>query len=373
MSGLRECVIAWEDAPDSNTWNVLAFDGVIKEQRSGAVQVTQYPVDKGFVVSDHAIRMNRQFQIDSITSGRGSRVSLGDTNLDLDLFDSLDLGSRDTSFATAFNELMLSVATERSGGEPVNSWDTQNQPVTTPVGQYKDAAKWGTAAGETSDYKIDKVAEVINRLNEQGTLIHFTTLRGSYTNCVIKQFQYVNDANTATSLPLSIVIEQLKIVKMKDGEANVQGETGEPEDIYYDEAPPSHIPQSNAVVSTRTTDRNGVDVDLLKQSKITEIPFSRHKPTNFIYNNVNYTLSKFRYNIALERWTTNLRWNTKELGMQEIHGIILTSGVDILAQHNTGLPSLVIVNGDELKFDAQNILFLKMFIVENFKEIFVGP
>lgn len=358
-AGLRECIIAWEDVPDSGSWNVLAFDAVVKEQRSGQVQVTSYPVDKGFIVSDHAIKMNRIFQIDSITSGRGMALDIG-AGMD---------------YSTAFNEIMLGVS-KKGDANGEQTWDSDGNPISSPAGEYSSSSKWGSSTSSLNNrYKLDEIAKIVDKLNGDGTIVHLSTLRGVYQDCIIKQYTYNNDANTSVALPMTLVIEQLTVVKMKDGEATVQGEEGEPSDVYPEgeDSGSNTTPQANAVISARSTDRNGVDTELLANSKITEIPFSRHKPTNFIYNNINYTLSKFRYNIALERWTTSLRWSTKEAGLQEIRGIILTSGVDLLAQYNTGIPSLVIVNGDELKFDAQNIVFLKMFIVENYKEIFVGP
>ena len=92
-------MIIWEEEPGSGKWSVLAFDGVVREGHSGAVQVTGYPVDSGFQVSDHAIRQNRIITLDTITSNISMSVAT----------------SRKT-FEESFNELMVAIGSAQTGG-----------------------------------------------------------------------------------------------------------------------------------------------------------------------------------------------------------------------------------------------------------------
>ena len=72
---LRECLLVWEKTPGTGIWSVLSFDGVISEGLSGESVVTSYPVDSGFMVSDHTIRQNRIIELDTITSNFSMSVA----------------------------------------------------------------------------------------------------------------------------------------------------------------------------------------------------------------------------------------------------------------------------------------------------------
>jgi len=72
---LRECLLVWEETPGTGIWSVLSFDGVISEGLSGESVVTSYPVDSGFMVSDHTIRQNRIIELDTITSNFSMSVA----------------------------------------------------------------------------------------------------------------------------------------------------------------------------------------------------------------------------------------------------------------------------------------------------------
>ena len=86
-SKLRECLLVWQSnkEPDEEEkadlganwnlkdgeevfWNVLAFDGVIRETINGSSTVTSYPIDRGFLISDSVIRNNRTITLETISS-----------------------------------------------------------------------------------------------------------------------------------------------------------------------------------------------------------------------------------------------------------------------------------------------------------------
>lgn len=362
LTGFRECVIAWEEGkPGSGIWNVFAFDGVMKEQQQGQVQVTQYPVDKGFIVSDHAIKMNRIIQIDSMSTGRGMRRVITGSN-----------------FVESFNELMLAVAQSNSSLTGIKTYDeTGTQVVPDSSSLYTGASKRGFLAQDQSEAKLDDMVAIIDNLNATGTLVHVTTLRGMFPNCVIKQYAYGNDVHTATALPMSVTFEQITYVTAAEGKAVAQtpesGAEGTQEQANSQTEPQSNTRTYMTHVGQRTAkvvETKPIDPVKFQNASKKELPFAKSKPTSFLYNNVNYTLDRFRYNSVLERWVTSLSWHAdgKE---QRINGLVLTSGVDLIAQYKTGLPSLVVINGDELQYDSQLLEFMKIFLIEDYHEIFV--
>ena len=435
---LRECMIVWEEEPGSGKWSVLAFDGVINEGFSGAVQVTSYPVDSGFMVSDHAIRQNRIIQLDTITSNFSMSVAT----------------SRKT-FEESYNELMVAIgAAQQSTGAPVYEagevFDTQ-QALEGTGPTYADATKYGRAAydndsitfsipytsitlgtvtnpfvtalfGQVSIEKVDETVNTIDRLNALGKLVHVITLRGVRKNCVIRQFSTNNDVSNSYSAPVSITLEQLNVVDLSRSAVQTStnyanGDVVAQEQITVRRAVPEAQTFQNAqsrmapqvldapkMIVARTLMVEGFDADPMSvmpqtQSAATfdsgplptvpvssprdivpstfyelphrEIPFSTSFDTRFMHNSTEYTLGRVRKNAAEDYWVTSLSW--KWNGVRRfVSSIPLVSGVNLVQQYATNMPSLVAVNIDERSNDPTTPENLRLYIIEQFDETFMG-
>lgn len=179
MPKLNECLIAWEKG---GAWNAMAFDGVKVEAHSGNNIVTQYPVSKGFNVSEHTIRQNARIQIDAVLSN-----------------------------------FSMPVATERQ------SFEAAFAAVTAAAGyivSLNNATKYGRLAwdnataksGQVSMNKVETAFAKIKELTQLGTLVHIITMRSIYTNCVVREYMVANDVTNSYSLPITLKLEELIVI-----------------------------------------------------------------------------------------------------------------------------------------------------------------
>lgn len=412
---LRECMIVWEEVPGDGKWNVLAFDGVVKEGHSGSVQVTSYPVDSGFMVSDHAIRQNRIIELDTITSNISMSVAT----------------SRKT-FEESFNELMVAVGSmQLSRGAPVYEAGQVFDPAeeaesTGPT--YRDATKYGRAKydnesiditipytsitlgtltnpfatallAQVSMEKVDEVANTIDRLNALGMIVHLITMRGVRKNCVIRSYGLSNDVSNAYSLPASLTLEQMNIVDLTRSTVQTSTNYSNGEEVATEQSSVRSITQGGntyinevsrrapqavsaimpfaGVVYTEVNEQlsdKKAPTDIVPATfyelKHREIPYSTGFDTRFIYNGIEYSLGKVWYNVVMEKWVTSLQWRNTH-GTQKVASIPLTSGTNLVRQYATNLPSLVAVNIAQRNADPTGPDDLRLYIIEGFDETFL--
>lgn len=114
----------------------------------------------------------------------------------------------------------------------------------------------------------------------------------------------------------------------------------------------------------------------MSREKFTElnhklVPISARFDTSFIYEDITYTLGKLVYNEVSGSLVTSLTWR---IGTEEYSasGIAIQTGVNIVKQYDTKLPSLVAVNINNRGGNVSKIEDLRMFIILEFNEYFLG-
>lgn len=418
---LRDCMIVWEDIPGSGKWSVLAFDAVVREGYSGAVQITSYPVDSGFQVSDHAIRQNRIITLDTLTSNISMSVAT----------------SRKT-FEESFNELMVAIGAAQSTGAPVYDAGEVPDPEKSLKDrgpQYSEATKYGRAGydndsiditipytsitlgtvtspfltaflAQVSIEKVDEALATVNRLNALGKLVHVITLRGVRKNCVIRQFDAMNDVSNSYSVPISLVLEQLNVVDLArstvqtstnyaNGDIVAQEQSSvrkvaKEADTFKSSFNPS-APQllapvmvaapfamkavSNPTVQTVAVQETTTNKDIVPATfynlEHREIPFSTSFDTRFIYKGTEYTLGKVTYNSAFDCYVTSLQWR-KDGVCKTVESLPLRGGTNLVQQYATNMPSFVAINIDKRNSDPTTPENLRLYIIDGFDETFLG-
>lgn len=394
---LRECMVIWEEEPGSGKWSVLAFDGVVKESHSGAVTITSYPVDSGFMVSDHAIRQNRMIELDTITSNISMSVAT----------------SRKT-FDECFNELMVAIGAAQTGGAPVFEAGTQvfdALGIDGAASGYQDATKYGRARydndaiditipytsitlgtvtnpiatallAQVSLEKVDEVFNTIDRLNALGKLVHLVTLRGVRKNCVLRQYGVANDVSNSYCLPASLSFEQLNVVDLTRSTVQTSTNYSNGDEVAQEQAgvrdtvqgsrtfvnyKSRRAPQVLALPAATAPD---VTLSEFHQLQHKEVPFSTAFDTRFIHDGTEYTLGKVQFNVAMEQWVTSLQWRGTG-ATNKVDSIPLASGVNLVRQYATNLPSLVAVNIATRNSDPTGPENLRLYIIEDFDKTFV--
>ena len=391
---LRECLIAWEKEKGSGKWSVLAFDGVIREGHQGAVQVTSYPVDSGFMVSDHAIRQNRIIEINSITSNF-----------------SMSVATSRKSFAETFNELMTIVSATQVGAPVYDLGQVGNGVLENEKGAidntYAQATKYGRTAydndslsikipytsitlgtitnplltalgGQVSLEKVDETLEIIDKLNATGQLVHLVTMRGVRPNCVIRQYASDNDVSNAYSLPCALVFEQLNVIDVPRSE--IQVATKDSDGTAAAEVQTSVRKVNEGTQTYANYSRNAKSQVLVADTPIElteeftskshkEVPFSTKFDTRFVHNGIEYTLGRVRYNHLMGCWVTMLQWRVDGV-YKTVTSLPLVAGVDLVQQYHCGLPSLVAVNILERGQDPEGSDSLRLYIIEDFQSLF---
>lgn len=391
---LRECLIAWEEEKGSGKWSVLAFDGVIREGHQGAVQVTSYPVDSGFMVSDHAIRQNRIIEINSITSNF-----------------SMSVATSRKSFAETFNELMTIVSATQVGAPVYDLGQVGDGVFENDKGTidntYAQATKYGRTAydndslsikvpftsitlgtitnplltalgGQVSLEKVDETLEIIDRLNATGQLVHLVTMRGVRPNCVIRQYASDNDVSNAYSLPCALVFEQLNVIDVPRSE--IQVATNDSDGIVAAEGQTNVRKVNEGTQTYANYSRSAKGQVLVADTPIElteeftsknhkEVPFSTKFDTRFVHDGIEYTLGRVRYNHLMGCWVSALQWRV-DGAYKTVTSLPLVAGVDLVQQYHCGLPSLVAVNILERGQDPEGSDSLRLYIIEDFQSLF---
>ena len=89
-----------------NTWKVIAWDCVIDEMHHAENEVTKYPIQSGFMVSDHTIRQNRILKL------RGVIVNVGLVPQGMDAMIDLAAKAGGAILGTGFGAIVSSAITK---------------------------------------------------------------------------------------------------------------------------------------------------------------------------------------------------------------------------------------------------------------------
>lgn len=418
---LRECILVWEETPGTGIWSVLSFDGVISEGISGESVVTSYPVDSGFMVSDHTIRQNRCIELDTLTSNFSMSVAT----------------SRKT-FKETFNELMTVIAAGAQNDNLGYGFSSSIQASLPPYLNeggtnstlYDQATKHGRAAydndkidvsipyldiplvtltdpvstallAQVSMDKVDDVVATVNRLNALGTLVHCVTMRGVWPNCVVRSFKALNDVTTAYAAPVRIVLEQLNVIDQTRSSVQTFTNQTDGEDVAQSTVNMRNTQQSantfqsfmnrgtpqigamafavtaltpfaapTPVVRVAPTPVNVITPEFY-QLEHQEIPYSTQFETQFAYGGQDYWLDRVRFSEGMNCYVTSLRWRDGN-EYKQINSIPLQSGTNLLRQYDTKLPSLVAINIDNRDLDPTSNKNLRLFIILEYDKYFLG-
>lgn len=101
------------------------------------------------------------------------------------------------------------------------------------------------------------------------------------------------------------------------------------------------------------------------------VPVSSRFDTQFSYGDILYTIKKITYNKAADCLQTSFHWRIGRTN-HEANGIFIQTGVDIVRQYDTRLPSLVAVNRNTRGADVKSIEDLQMFVIVDFEKYFIG-
>lgn len=159
------------------TYNYLQLDSVVTENHLLSNEVTSYPISSGFIVSDHVIKKNFLFGISGVVVNNKFQ----------------EFGLNFTTIGAVAGAMMSQAVGPIIGsllGQAAHAIDNIGQdgsPVTKAFNQLKDLVR-------------------------NGTLIHVSTILGTYENCVLRSVQINQDVRTATILPLILQFEQLQVI-----------------------------------------------------------------------------------------------------------------------------------------------------------------
>lgn len=167
-----------------NTWKVIAWDCVIDEMHHAENEVTKYPIQSGFMVSDHIIRQNRILKL------RGVIVNVGLVPQGLDAMIDLAAKAGGAILGTGFGAIVSSAITK---------------------------AKY-----LFSEDKVNKVRNTFDELEKlclTGTFVHATTILGNYMNCIVRSVDVRQDSKTSSILIAELVLEEIQVQYSGAGEA----------------------------------------------------------------------------------------------------------------------------------------------------------
>lgn len=167
------------------SFNFLQLDSVVTEGHRMGNEVTSFPVSSGFLVSDHVIKKNIEFYISGVVvNNKFAEFGLNYTTIG--------------AVAGAMLSQAVGPVIGSLLGQAAHAVDNVGQngaPVTAAYNQLKD-------------------------LSRNGTLVHVSTILGTYENCVLRGVQINQDGSSATVLPVVLQFEQLQVVGAKGLDEN---------------------------------------------------------------------------------------------------------------------------------------------------------
>ena len=159
-----------------NSWKVIEWDCVVTEGHRASNQITKYPIQSGFMVSDHAIRENRILKL------RGIVVNVGLVPQGYDAMIDLAAKAGGAILGTGFGAIVSSAITK--------------------------------AEYIFKDDKVNRVKNTFDELEKlclTGTFVHATTILGNYMNCIIRDVEVSQDAKTSSILIVDLTLEEVQV------------------------------------------------------------------------------------------------------------------------------------------------------------------
>ena len=337
MSSLSQAMLVWQPK-GTDQWTTMTFDAASSEGFVGESIVTKYPVDEGFEVSDHSIKLNRTIPLEVHLSSVTLKQGIG--------------GQK--GFGAAFSEIMQVL------GEDA---------------ELDSANNLGYLAGVDGAGFNDKVLaafETLNQLNATGTRVHYIGARGVRTNCAIVQMAEGMTIETALCPTIKLVLEQMTVVKLSD--YNVEKEEMAPTHQFAGKAigPTPVKGSASGVFRLRSIPEPTVTEadDEYESLNHRVVPFSKDKSTTFEYEGVQYTISKITKNEVDGKLRADLKYRTRSQ-TKRVKDIALTSGADLVWAYSTPLPSLIAENLEDVGQDPTSTDNLALYIIQDYEKYFV--
>lgn len=443
MSKLRECLLVWQSnkEPDEGEkadlgenwnlkegeevfWNVLAFDGVMRETINGSSTVTSYPIDRGFLISDSVIRNNRTITLETISSNISYKVSVRRKDFDesfTELLTTIGMVQNVKKAAEGPIDKILDWVGLYDGGEgdyPAAikhgraKYDNDEITLTTPFGSVSTGQldKFGaigkigqgiatTLAAQVSNIKVDDIVETVDELCGKGVRLHLITLRGVRKDCAITSFSVSNDKTNAHSAPMVIELTQMQVhntvtavspllsdasgSQEADEGAEAQQAANAPTQRFSNPSPMSYFAAGFAFrgIALTEADINQNPVRLAADSR--KVGDKRHFDTNhkeikisdrrdfyLSYKGVDYVFGQIKYNYEMESYTTTLSWNDGGK-VSSVGEFPLTVGVNLVSQYGTNFESLVVVNIERAGEKIRDIKEMKLLIIVDYENYYL--
>jgi hypothetical protein len=100
------------------------------------------------------------------------------------------------------------------------------------------------------------------------------------------------------------------------------------------------------------------------------VPFSGGYDVAWLYKDVTYTITKVTYNEVANSLVMTLKWRIDKTEYVAA-GIAIQTGVNIVQQLDTKLPSLVAVNKRDRGANVTNIEDMQLYVLEEFDKYFI--
>ena len=181
-------VVAWftqddgkENSPvttSTKSYQSLSLDVVISESHTISNEITSYPISKGFQISEHVIRKNPQFSLNGWVTDVAMPKNIVSFNT---------LGKLAGSMFARDSSAILGSLLGSAGNVVDNLGYSNSSPV-------KDA------------YII------LKRLVNEGTIVHVSTILGTYENCVLRSVSIQQNVSNSTVLPVVLQFEKIYMI-----------------------------------------------------------------------------------------------------------------------------------------------------------------
>lgn len=159
------------------SYKKMELDCVMSESHGFNNEVTSYPISTGFNISEHTIRKNYTFRI----SGLVTNITMPDNVLTFNT-----IGKVAGSMYSRSNNIVIGSLLGSAGNMLDNSLISGN-----PI--------------------KDRFEEIKN-LVTNGTLVHVSTILGTYENCVIRSASITQNVQTSSVMPVDLAFEQMRVI-----------------------------------------------------------------------------------------------------------------------------------------------------------------
>lgn len=171
------------------SYRSLTLDCVMQEAHSINNEITSYPVSTGFSISDHTIRRNPVFKM----QGWVTNVNMPTTQISI-----TNVGK------------VAGAMVNRSLGPVIGSLLGSAANLIENIG--------------VSGNPVKEAYETLKGLIENGTIVHVSTLVGTYENCVLRSMEISQNVMTASVLPITLTFEKIYMIDAVTGEFLLEGQ-----------------------------------------------------------------------------------------------------------------------------------------------------